>query len=92
MIKKMDRKTHFRFSSVTMFLYFGLGFVKRDLFFPSSLILWIAIYFTIAYAKIYMLDLINDNKFNWILLMFGSRECWYLFINKYFRIKDSFFL
>ena len=72
MIKKMDRKTHFRFSSVTMFLYFGLGFVKRDLFFPSSLILWIAIYFTIAYAKIYMLDLINDNKFNWILLMFGS--------------------
>lgn len=65
-------KIIFEFNKVQMFrsalfmslLYIVAGFFKSNLFFSSMIILWCAIYFIVAYIKLYMINFVNNNKNN----------------------------
>ena len=52
-------------------LYCCFNFIKGDLFFPSSLILWISIYFVIAYIRLYLSDFSESLKSNVFMLCIG---------------------
>ena len=67
----MTQKQLLKAASVLAFLYIGCDFVKGNLFFPSVLILWGAIYFVIAYIKFYCKETFRSNKLNLILLTIG---------------------
>lgn len=58
-------------ASVLGFLYICCDFIKGDLFFSSILILWVAIYFIIAYLKYYCPKLCENKKVNMILFIVG---------------------
>lgn len=45
-------------------LYIFAGFVKGDLFFASNLILWVTIYFVIAYMQRYLMRFADNIKMN----------------------------
>lgn len=71
-IRKMKKTELFRISLTMFIMYSCLDFIKSDLFFPSIIILWIAIYFLIAYMQLYMKEFSNDKKKNIIMLVIGS--------------------
>lgn len=52
-------------------LYILVDYVVGQVLFPSMLILWITIYVIVAYAKLYMRDLIDNNKVNVLLVLVG---------------------
>lgn len=69
-INSLDKKTLFRFCLVTGFCYIFVNFIDADNYFEfSRLILWISIYFIIAYLKIYHIDICNNIKLNIIVLL-----------------------
>jgi len=70
-INAVSQKQLLRIVAVTSFLWIISDFIKGDLFFPSSIILWCTIYFIIAYVKIYMPGFQNNTKINLILLVVG---------------------
>lgn len=70
-IEKMNQQQLFRSALVLVILYIFLDFIKSDLFFSSPLILWIAIYFSMAYMQIYLTSLTKSISKN-ILLLFVS--------------------
>ncbi len=70
-IRKLDKQGLFRCSAALFVLYFGFAFIKRDLFFSSNLVLWIAIYFVMAYIKLYAPEFAASTKGNIILLLIG---------------------
>lgn len=71
LIQSLSKPLLFRLSSAMFILYCCLGFIKSDLFFPSMILLWITIYFVIAYIQIYMTDFTNNMKKNIFLLIIG---------------------
>lgn len=71
-INRMNKIELFRISTVLFVLYFCLGSLKGDWFFPSQLIFWIAIYFLIAYIQFYMQDFCNNTKKNIALFFIGA--------------------
>ena len=68
---KMDKRKLFRISFVLFFLYCCLNFIKRTWFFPSYIILWITLYFLIAYLQLYLPNCMNSFKYNIIILILG---------------------
>lgn len=70
-IKKMEQKTLLKATLVLFFLYGCANYILPGLFFASSLVLWITIYFTIAYMKYYLTDLSNNMKSNILMLVIG---------------------
>ncbi len=70
-IHKMNKQQLFRTSSTLFILYSCLCFIKNDLFFSSEIILWIAIYFVMAYLQLYMVSFVDNIKHNFILLFVG---------------------
>lgn len=70
-IHKMGQVRLFRAASALGILYIGFDFIKGSLFFPSSLILWVAVYFIVAYIKIYLKGMASDVKINAALLCLG---------------------
>ena len=70
-IHKMDKRHLFRISAALFVLYCGFNFLYYGLFFPSDIILWISIYFVMAYLQLYMDDFVNNVKKNIMLLLFG---------------------
>jgi hypothetical protein len=60
-----------RCTLVLLFLYVCCNFVKSDTFFTSSLILWVTIYFLVAYMKFYLTDFSNNKKYNLIITLLG---------------------
>lgn len=70
-IRGMSQVQLFRSAAALGTLYMGFCFIKCDLFFLSAIILWISIYFIIAYIKIYLPDMISNKVANIILLCFG---------------------
>lgn len=71
LINHMNKKSLLRLSSAMFILYCCFDFIKGDLFFPSHIILWITIYFVMAYIQLYLPDFANDKKKNCILLIIG---------------------
>lgn len=70
-IWNMSKQSLFRISAFMFILYFGFNFIKNDLFFPSFIILWITIYFVMAYMQLYCKNFADNIHHNIILLAFG---------------------
>lgn len=67
---------------LSLFLYFGISFVV-DTLFPSLLIFFVVIYFTVAYVKLYLENFCKNIRANLIMLFFGivSSITLLLFVN-----------
>ena len=63
----MNQKTLFRVAVALAFLYIFMCNIDVEWFFCTPIVLWVAIYFVIAYMKKYMPTFQNDIKANWIL-------------------------
>lgn len=70
-INDMSKTQLFRSVAALSVLYIGINFIVGGLFFSSELILWITIYFLMAYIKIYLPDMNSNKKANIILLCIG---------------------
>lgn len=73
-IDQMNQKQLFRSAIVLAILYLGFNFikgVKEGLFFTSDIIIWITIYFIVAYIQNYLNDFANNIKANFGLFVFG---------------------
>lgn len=68
-IRGMNQAQVFRCASVLSILYIFIDFIAGELFFPSLLILWVTIYFIIAYIQIYASGYANSIKSNLVLLL-----------------------
>ena len=65
----INQKQLFRISILSIIVYFGICFIKNDLLFNSNLIVFISIYFIIAYIKKYCIKFVKNKKINLILLI-----------------------
>lgn len=70
MIYSMDRVQLFRTALLLDIMYIFADFIKKDLFFPSNLILWFTLYIIIAYIKQFKLCFQNNIKLNFELFGF----------------------
>ena len=70
-INKMNRQQLFRASVSLFILYCCFGFIKKDLFFSSYIIVWVTIYFVMAYLQLYMDNFMKSSKKNLVLLVAG---------------------
>ena len=70
-IYKIGKSTLLKATLVMLFLYVGMNYLYQGLFNSSALILWITIYFAIAYMKLYLADMSNDIKLNICVFMTG---------------------
>ena len=75
LIKKLSKVVLFRTTLVLMLLYIFLNWIFYpffgDILFTSNIVLWVAIYFLIAYIKLYLEDLCDNIKLNMGVLFFG---------------------
>ncbi len=71
LIACLNKKGLFRISMTMFVLYFGIAFVHREAFFISSVILWITIYFMIAYIQTYLQESSRHIGYNVFLLFLG---------------------
>lgn len=71
-IGQMNQQQLFRSTAALTILYIGVNFIKSKLFFGSDLILWITIYFVIAYIQYYLKDFADSIKANACLFIFGG--------------------
>lgn len=67
-IRSMSQKKLLCFCLAAFALYFGLNFIKPDLFFTSNIIIFITIYFVVAYLKIYLGGLWNGKTSRFMCL------------------------
>ena len=72
LIYRMSQKALFRAAFALSFLYIGMDTIKGDWFFPSALILWVAIYFVMAYMQFYMKKFSESVKANVIMLVVNA--------------------
>ena len=70
-IKKTEQRTLLKATLVMLCLYVGVNCFLPGKFFSSNLILWITIYFAIAYIKFYLFDLSNKIRLNILLFVIG---------------------
>lgn len=70
-IFEMNQKALLRSSLILSFLYILVNFIKRDSFQTSNLILWVTIYFCIAYMKLYLPDISTDTLRNFLFVLAG---------------------
>lgn len=91
-IQKLDKQHLFRFSAALFVIYGCFAFIKNDLFFSSTIILWIAIYFVMAYIQLYLKDFADSDKYNFMLLAVGLVG-WFgiAFVANYLGLHISFF-
>lgn len=70
-IKSLDQSGLLLSASVLTFLYLFCNFIKMEVFYSSDLIIWVAIYFVIAYCKFYLPDALCHTKRNLFLSVGG---------------------
>ena len=63
-IGRMSQKELLRTASLLAVLYIGFNFIKSSFFFPSAIIIWVAIYFAVAYIKLYLKDFASSVMIN----------------------------
>lgn len=71
LIKDMNKTKLLRCTLILSFLYIFMNFINPSSFFFSMLILWVTLYFVMAYIKFYLKDLSNNKKVNLLLVVFG---------------------
>lgn len=74
-IDEMNQLYHFRMVFVMVFIYyiwsFFISIFGEAYFFGNEFIIWLVVYFTIAYMKKYMPKFCKNKKINIILLLIG---------------------
>lgn len=70
-IKNCTQKELLKMNLIALFLYYGVNYIKNGHFFPSNLILFVVIYFSIAYSKLYLPTFGTNKKVNCMLFAFG---------------------
>ena len=70
-ISKVDKKGLFRITAAMTFLYFIIDIIHSGHFYSTNIVLWINIYFIIAYLQKYKMNFCNDIKKNIALFSFG---------------------
>lgn len=63
-IEHLSKHELLRFCKISAFLYFGMCFINKDLFFTSKLITYIVLYFCVAYIKKYTPQYTSNIKLN----------------------------
>lgn len=92
LIDKMKQNTLFRTSFIMSILYIGVNFFQDGHFFSSTLILWITIYFVIAYIKNYIHDFSDNIKINTILFVLGLLgNCGIILLTNFLGLRVSTF-
>ena len=71
-LSSYSQKQHLTIVSVLFGLYFLLGFIKPNNLFISPLIIFYTVYFTVAYVKFYLKDLVNNKKTILFMLIVGG--------------------
>ena len=71
LIKYMEQRVLLKTSLVLFFLYVCANYIIPGSFFSSYIILWVTIYFIIAYMKYYLIDLSNNTIINVFVLIIG---------------------
>ena len=72
LIKQMSQIELFRATACLTTLYIFLDFINRNWFFPSRLILWLTIYFIIAYMQTYLMKYADSIKCNIFLFVINA--------------------
>jgi hypothetical protein len=70
-INEMNQKQLLAASCALFLICYGIGWVQSSLFYISRPISWIAVYFVVAYVKMYLPNFANSKKANIILLVTG---------------------
>lgn len=70
-IENLTQKQHLAYNFIFFILYYCINSIKGGLFFTSSLIGFIGMYFFVAYIKKYMIKLVSSKKVNIICLLIG---------------------
>lgn len=70
-VNMMNRRQLFRSTLVMVFLYVFMNFINCSWFFSSAIILWITIYFAIAYMQKYLMSFVDNIRENIILFIIG---------------------
>lgn len=68
----ITKKEHLSAVFVTSFLWIIGNYFKGDWFFPSKLLLWVSIYFLIAYLKLYCESMMSNIKTGICLVIIGT--------------------
>lgn len=68
-IGRMSQSVLLEATSLLLVLYIGFNFIKDGFFFTSAIIIWVAIYFAVAYIKIYLKDFASNVMVNICLLL-----------------------
>lgn len=91
-LRSMDQRALLRTCVILIILYIGLNYIEAIFFFPSRLILWVTIYFAIAYMKRYLLHSANSLKVNLILLLTGVvGNCGIICVTNFLGLRIEFF-
>lgn len=70
-VNMMNQRQLFRSTLVMVFLYIFMNFINCSWFFSSAIILWITIYFAIAYMQKYLMSFVDNIRENIILFIIG---------------------
>lgn len=70
-IKSTKKEVLLKTILVMLFLYAGINFFLRGGFFVSNIIIWIIVYFVVAYMKLYLVDISNNTWINFALFVGG---------------------
>ena len=70
-VNMMNQRQLFRSTLVMVFLYVFMNFINCSWFFSSAIILWITIYFAIAYMQKYLMSFVDNVRENIILFIIG---------------------
>lgn len=92
-LSRIDQKTMLRTCIVLLILYVGFNYVLHGLFFfYSRLILWVTIYFVMAYMKRYLLHSADRLKINLLLLIAGiGGNIAIILITNFLGLRIAFF-
>ena len=71
LIAVVDQRQMLRIVSFLSFIWIGVNYFLNEWFYPSNLILWITIYFLIAYLKLYCTHAMTSLKVGKTLLALG---------------------
>lgn len=92
LIVQLNKERHFMIVAVSSVLWIFANFIKKDSFFYSTLILWVTIYFIVAYLKKYFIDFMNNKKLNLIIFSLGIlMVILEVFVTNYMGLHISFF-
>lgn len=70
-VNMINQRQLFRSTLVMVFLYVFMNFINCSWFFSSAIILWITIYFAIAYMQKYLMSFVDNIRENIILFIIG---------------------